>query len=88
MSRFTAEFTMAAARELRELDPQIRRRVVTGLVRSENDPRPAGAKRLAGFADTWRTRVGDIRILYEVSDDRVVVTVFRIAHRREVYNDL
>jgi mRNA interferase RelE/StbE len=88
VTTFRVELTTAAAREVRKLDPQVRRRILLGLAELESDPRPAGARKLVGFDDAWRVRVGDYRILYEVVDDLVVVTVFRVAHRREVYDRL
>ena len=85
MSSYRVEFTTAAAKELRRLDPGIRRRVLSGIAELEQDPRPAGCKKLAGESTAWRIRVGDYRILYEVVDNLLVVTVVRVAHRREVY---
>jgi mRNA interferase RelE/StbE len=85
---FRVELTSAAAREVRKLDPQIRRRVLTSLAQLEDDPRPPGSRRLAGFDDAWRVRIGDYRVLYEIVDELVLVTVFRVAHRREVYRRL
>jgi mRNA interferase RelE/StbE len=41
--------------------------------------------KLASVADTYRIRVGDYRILYEVHDRMVLVVVVRVGHRREVY---
>jgi mRNA interferase RelE/StbE len=41
--------------------------------------------KLAGEDRTWRVRVGDYRILYEVHDDRLIVLVIRIADRKEAY---
>ncbi|MCD4726205.1 MAG: type II toxin-antitoxin system RelE/ParE family toxin, partial [Pirellulales bacterium] len=49
------------------------------------NPRPAGAKMLAGPNRFLRVRVGDYRIIYRVEDDRLVVLVVRVGHRREVY---
>jgi mRNA interferase RelE/StbE len=49
-----------------------------------NDPRPAGAKRLAG-QEAWRLRVGEYRVVYCIEDKQLVVGVVRTAHRREVY---
>ena len=37
--------------------------------------------------DGWRLRVGDHRVLYEIYDGQVLVLVFRVAHRREVYKN-
>lgn len=85
MTGWTVEFTAAAAKEIRKLEPEIRRRILTALSGLEEDPRPAGARKLSGYADSWRVRVGDYRALYEVDGGLVVVTVFRVAHRRDVY---
>ena len=85
MSSYRVEFTTAAAKELRRLDPGIRRRILSGIAELEQDPRPAGCKKLAGESTAWRIRAGDYRILYEVVDNLLVVTVVRVAHRREVY---
>lgn len=48
------------------------------------NPRPAGCKKLKGYRDLWRIRVGDWRILYLIDDGAKLVSVTRIAHRREV----
>ncbi|TPX02484.1 type II toxin-antitoxin system RelE/ParE family toxin, partial [Schumannella luteola] len=50
-----------------------------------DDPRPHGARKLVGYDDAWRIRVGDYRVLYEVRDEAVLVTVFTVGHRRAVY---
>ncbi|PRB66804.1 type II toxin-antitoxin system RelE/ParE family toxin [Arthrobacter sp. MYb213] len=85
MSSYRVEFTTAAAKELRKLDPGIRRRVLSGIADLEGDPRPSGCKKLVGETNAWRVRIGDYRVLYEVLDAVLVVTVVRVAHRREVY---
>jgi mRNA interferase RelE/StbE len=48
-------------------------------------PRPAGRKKLKGYKNQWRVRVGDWRVVYIIDDAAKVVSVTRIAHRREVY---
>lgn len=86
MSVYRVEFTTAAAKEVRKLDPPIRRRLLAGISELEREPRPHGVRKLAGFENAWRMRVGDYRVLYEVIDDHVLVTVVRVAHRRDVYD--
>lgn len=85
MSRYRVEFTTAAARELRKLDPRVRARILTQIGALEEDPRPEGCRKLVGEENAWRIRIGDYRVLYEVVDRIVTVTVFRVAHRGEVY---
>jgi mRNA interferase RelE/StbE len=48
-------------------------------------PRPAGCKKLRGYKDQWRVRVGDWRAVYIIDDAARLVTITRIGHRREVY---
>jgi mRNA interferase RelE/StbE len=88
VTRYRVEFTTAAAREIRKLDPPIRRRIITALSALESDPRPVGVRKLTGYDNAWRVRIGDYRVLYEVIDSTVLVTVFRVAHRRDVYGDI
>lgn len=85
MTSWTVEFTTAAAREVRKLEPSVRRRVLAALAVLEQEARPAGARKLSGYTDAWRIRIGDHRALDEVQEDRVLITVFRVAHRREVH---
>lgn len=75
----------AAARQLRKLDPQARRRVQAVIELLASEPRPPAATQLIGGAGEWRVRTGDYRILYEIHGDQLLVLVVRIGHRREVY---
>ena len=59
-------------------------RVLRAIVALAENPRPVGCKELHS-ENLWRIRAGDIRIVYEVHDDRLLVYVIRIAHRSEVY---
>jgi mRNA interferase RelE/StbE len=83
--RYTVELTTAAARQLRKIEPGMRRRLLLALRDLEMDPRPHGCRKLAGYDDAWRVRVGDFRILYEVNDMVLTVTVFRLGNRRDIY---
>lgn len=82
---YRVEFTSAAARQVRKLPRPVRGRVLDAVAQLSEDPRPHGAKKLAGERTAWRIRVGDYRVIYDVVDERLTVTVVRAAHRREVY---
>jgi mRNA interferase RelE/StbE len=82
---WSVTLTPAAARQLRKVDPQVRRRLLAAIVLLASEPRPPAAVRLVGGAGEWRVPTGDYRIVYEIHDERLVVLVIRIAHRREVY---
>ena len=50
-----------------------------------DDPYPRGARKLLGYDDVFRIRVGRYRVLYSVSEATVIVVVLKIGHRRDVY---
>ena len=75
----------SAARELDALPQPMRRRVARAIGALATEPRPPGVKLLSGPERIWRVRVGDYRVLYRVDDDRVVVMVVRVRHRRDAY---
>jgi mRNA interferase RelE/StbE len=75
----------AAVRDLESLSSKIKSRAEAAIQALGENPRPAGTKKLVGFEDEWRLRVGSYRILYIIGDQDHSVTVARVAHRREAY---
>lgn len=64
------------------------RRIETFLLKrlvSRDDPRELGEPLAGKFKGLWRYRVGEFRIVANIEDDIVFVTVIRIGHRREIY---
>jgi mRNA interferase RelE/StbE len=49
------------------------------------NPRPPICKALNGLENTYRIRISDYRIVYKIEDQRLLVLVLQIGHRREVY---
>jgi len=82
---YTVEFRPAAARALRKLPEAERKRIGARIDALLANPRPAGAKRLAGLDQLYRIRAGDDRIIYQIRDAVLLVLVVKIGHRREVY---
>ena len=78
----------SAERQVRDLPRAIQRRVLNKLTDVQRNPRLNGTTKLAGGSSTWRVRVGDYRIVYEINDDKRIIFVTIIAHRREVYRGL
>jgi mRNA interferase RelE/StbE len=76
----------AAAKELEALPTlKDRRRAVALIHGLSTNPRPQGSLKLAGATDAYRIRFGSYRILYTVTDRVRVVSIIKIAHRREAY---
>lgn len=81
---YAVEFLPSAARALAKLDRAVQRRIASRVDRLAVDPR-ADAVKLRGADDVWRIRVGDYRVLYAIEDERLVVLVIKLGHRRDVY---
>ena len=83
---YRVEFTAAAARQMKKLPRPARDRVLEAIDGLADTPRPHGAKKLVGEQTAWRIRIGDYRVIYDILDEQLTVTVVRAAHRREVYD--
>jgi mRNA interferase RelE/StbE len=78
----------SAEKQLSHLPRAIAVRVADRLEELADIPRPAGAVKLTGSKNTWRVRIGEYRIVYEIEDEGRTVLVTIIAHRREVYRGI
>ena len=83
---YRVEIASAAVRQLRKLDRTAQRRVQAAIELLAVEPRPSGAKKLAGGDGEWRARTGDYRIVYEIHDSVLLVLVVAVGHRREIYD--
>ena len=82
---YTVEISTSAAKSIAKIEKKTRLRIIGAIELLAVDPRPPGVKLLRGGEQgRWRARVGDYRIGYTIEDDRLVVLVLRVAHRREV----
>lgn len=85
---WTIEFHPDAAKELKKLGRSEAARIIRTLedrIAPLDDPRALGAPLKGEHEGYWRWRIGDYRVIARIEDERVVVLVVRITHRREVY---
>lgn len=83
--RYRVEIKRSAAKEIEGIDSRRdRKRIVERISTLSEDPRPPSGTKLSG-SDHFRIRQGNYRIVYRVEDERLIVTVVRIGHRRDVY---
>ena len=85
MASYRIELTRSAEKDLRRIDRTQTASIFRALEGLAQDPRPTGVKKLAGADRTYRIRVGNYRVVYEIENDVLVVLVVRIAHRKDVY---
>jgi mRNA interferase RelE/StbE len=76
-----------AVKQLKALPQPAALTILRALTPLGDDPRrpDADVKRLSGYDDRYRLRVGDYRVLYEVMDGQLVILVVAVGHRREIY---
>ena len=81
---YRVEILRSAQRQLAKIDRQDHPRIISTVRSLAENPRPSGCKKLSG-RPAWRIRVGTYRIIYEIHDDRLLVLVVTIGHRKDVY---
>jgi mRNA interferase RelE/StbE len=62
-----------------------RQRIVLRIQSLGENPRPFGCEKLSGNLDGYRVREGNYRILYSVDDEKLLVDVVKVGHRKDVY---
>jgi mRNA interferase RelE/StbE len=87
-SSYTVEWSSKIKKDLQALDKPVQRRIFAAVELLRINPRPSKALRLVANEPKFRVRVGDYRIIYQIEDERLVILVVRIAHRRDVYKDV
>jgi mRNA interferase RelE/StbE len=85
VARYALGIKPSARKELENLSDSLIARLAPRIEGLAADPRPSGCRKLHGYKDLWRIRVGDYRVVYIIDDDRKMVSITRVAHRRQVY---
>ena len=79
-----------AVRQLRAIPQTAALTILRAVTPLGDDPRRTDAdiKKLAGYADRYRLRVGDYRVIYEIADEQLIILIVGVGHRREAYRGL
>lgn len=87
--KYRVEFSQRALKELKKLDRHTAA-LILGWIRKnlENceNPRQYGKGLTANKSGQWRYRVGDYRLLAEIEDDKIIILILNVGHRRDIYN--
>ena len=81
---YRLEISHIAHKQIEALPHRFAQRINEAIAELANEPRPVGAKKLAGI-EGYRIRLGDYRVLYVVNDAARLITVYRVKRRREAY---
>ena len=85
---YTIEFLPSAKKELKKLDFVVQKQVKEKIVLLASDPNQLknNIKALKGeFSGKFRLRIGSYRVVFRIVEEKVVIIVVRIGHRKEVY---
>jgi mRNA interferase RelE/StbE len=85
MASFSLHWRSSTKKDLRKLPQQEVVRIVAAAEELADDPFPRGSEKLTGAEHTYRIRVGDYRLIYEVFVAWKVIEVQRVRHRKDVY---
>ena len=88
MMQYHVEFTAQAKKQLRKLD-KYTASMILGWIRKNlegcTDPRQHGKGLTANRTGQWRYRIGDYRLIAEIEDDRIIILILSIGHRKDIY---
>jgi len=86
MASYTIEWRSSARKELRRLPHDVLARILKAVEALSRDPFPPGVRKMVGAEQAYRIRVGDYRIVYDVTTSRLLVEIVRVGHRSAVYD--
>ena len=85
MARYRIQFKNSVVKDLRNFPKKDVKKILGKIDTLGEDPRPAGVKKLSG-SNYYRVRQGMYRIVCEIVDDALIVTVIKVAHRSSIYS--
>jgi mRNA interferase RelE/StbE len=88
-NHWSIEFKPSAFKELKKIDPKVRTQIFRffdRLTEEYESPRAIGSALQGKHKGLWRYRVGDYRIICEIQDQKLIVLVLAVGHRREIYS--
>jgi mRNA interferase RelE/StbE len=85
MDIYRIEWKSSAVREIKRLDRKVVARIVAAVDGLSSEPFPVGAKKLRGGNITYRIRVGDYRVVYDVFAGQLIIEIIRVRHRKDAY---
>ena len=84
---YKVEILKGALKQLKKLSPELQEHIQVKIDDLAIEPRTNGVKKLKGKENTYRIRVGEYRVIYDIFDEILVVNVVEVGHRSRVYKD-
>ena len=87
MEPFKIQWRNSTKKDIRSLPRQEVARIIAAAAQLANEPLLHGSQKLSASDRTYRIRVGDYRIVYEVFSDSQIIEIQRVRHRKDVYRE-
>ena len=84
MAKYELVVRQSVSKDTKDIPSNDLKKILKKMKALCEDPRPPGSVKLSGM-EYYRIRQGDYRIIYEIEDNRLIVVVVKIGHRREIY---
>lgn len=81
--KYNLLYTGRAERDIKKLDPFIKRQIGKAILRLKNNPVEHSEKLTDPKIGTYRFRVGDYRVIFDIDENNIVI--LRVGHRKEIY---
>ncbi|MCE7936741.1 type II toxin-antitoxin system RelE/ParE family toxin [Candidatus Saccharibacteria bacterium CPR2] len=85
---YEIRYSHRVKKELKNTPASQRKRIVSKIQGLAKSPRPIGCEKIRGSKSSYRIRVGTYRIIYSIYDQKLIVFVIKVGHRRDVYKKL
>jgi mRNA interferase RelE/StbE len=83
--KYRIQIDRDAEKTLRRQGRTTKERLVKAILVLADNPHPPNSRKLEGYDDLFRLRVGDWRIIYQIIDDQLLILVLEIGSRGEIY---
>ena len=83
--KYSINYKRSAYEELLQLPASIAHKIKNAIDSLSDNPRPHNCKKLKGSVNDYRLRIGNYRVVYTIIDAFLIITVIKIAHRKDVY---
>jgi mRNA interferase RelE/StbE len=88
MGSYRIEFKQSAEKDIRRIATALIPNILGRVEALSDEPTPRQSLKLSGSERTYRLRVGDYRVIYEVDPEAQTVVIYHVRHRREAYRAL
>lgn len=85
MASFKIYWKGSSEHDLKRIDKQYITKILNIIESLADNPYPVKSRKLQGSESSYRIRIGDYRVIYQIDTKKKVIIIYHIRHRKEVY---